>query len=251
MKKLLLFVMVLAICMPAMCGVSRVQLGWQESPYGPFQTGSGGEFSFRVLSGWDPLYLYDSKATVLDPSNNVYFQTFCLETDEKVSGNTQYDATISWYAELGGKETDSGDPLSKGVAYLYHEFQKGTLTGYIYDKTNLTGRKSTAGALQEAIWNLEGEGSYTVASWIQNDLLMEFGLSGETWNTVAFQDRIRSDNYVNGVRAYDVAVMNVWGVDGVGNVYQQDMVVCIPAPGALVLSALGTSLVGWIRRRHV
>ncbi len=76
------------------------------------------------------------------------FETFCVESTVVFTPGTTYNYTLS-------STTDSqGQALTEGAAYLYYEFATGNLTGYNY--TPGSGRATTAGQLQAAIWYLMG-----------------------------------------------------------------------------------------------
>jgi hypothetical protein len=147
-----------------------------------------------------------------------------------------YDVTFNDKAIMGGVGAQ-GDPISIGTAWLYHEFQSETLTGYDYRGT---GRSNDAGALQKAIWYLEQE---------SNGSLNEF--------TTLVENKFGSLTYAmetNNNGTYPVAVVNLWATGRVGdlNYRAQDQLVCvpIPAPGAVLLGSIGVTLVGWLRRRR-
>ena len=130
-----------------------------------YHTGSGGEFSIAnytginnnsyVDTGTDMTYTKNIGTTL---TGQINFETFCLETGE-------YAASPSYFvvgsAAARGGTVSSTDTISKGTAYLYSEFAKGTLTvtGGNYFAAGSPTRATEAGLLQQAIWWLEGEGS--------------------------------------------------------------------------------------------
>jgi len=127
-------------------------------------TGGGGEFTIYNYTGISNTDYFqggtDSVSTknigTLDPS----FQTFCLEEFEYASSPSYF--VVNSGAVLGGVG-GSPDPISKGTAYLYSQFAEGTLNvpligGYgDYFSAAAPARSDEAGALQNAIWSLEGE----------------------------------------------------------------------------------------------
>ena len=196
-----------------------------------YSSGSGGEFTLATHTGEGP-YLDSVLAFYADSTKNVgnhdpSFQTFCLETSEYFNPGTVYHATLSDRAIWGGVGPE-GDPISMGTAYLYYKFATGTLANYDYDPA---GGRSTAGALQNAIWMLEGE-----IAWNPSNMFISYLSTTLGWT----EDYMKSD--ANG--AYGVMALNLWGSPE----RHQDQLVLVPIPAAVWL--FGSGLVGMVAVRR-
>jgi hypothetical protein len=190
-------------------------------------SGNGGEFTLLPIGwSWDPLQYYALSTKNVLPNT---FQSFCVETAEFVSIPGTYTVVLNDRAIMG-QNPPNGDPLSLGTAWLYHEFQNETLK--IYNDTPGDLRANSAWDLQNAIWSLEQEGGFLTPGYTTL-LTNKFG-------SVA---NAMLDN--NGL--YPVMVLNLYDSQGK---LAQDMLVCVPAPGAILLGGIGVSLVGWLRRRR-
>ncbi|HTY88005.1 MAG TPA: hypothetical protein VMB80_11110 [Candidatus Acidoferrum sp.] len=202
-----------------------------------YSYGVGGEFRATGDAGLDAVVAWGaySAATSGGSGSSRYFQTFCIEHNEYFTPGTPYSASISPNA-MYGSQPPLGDPISIGTAWLYSQFAAGTLSGYNYTYGSGRASATSAGALQEAIWWLEGESGGVNNSFIA---LAEtaLGLNNTT---------IKND--ANG--AYGVYALNLGNPGAV-----QDQLVIVPEAttviaGALLLLPLGASTLRVLRRNR-
>lgn len=228
MKRLIITLAVVALLSTSAFAATTVQIGYSGSAYGMYQAGTGGEFTV-LPGGWSPLDLYSANTKNIGVAGT--FQTFCLEMLETINGYpATYNVVVNDKAIYGGVGP-AGDPLSIGTAWLYHEFQIEGLKAYAYTGSEAE-REASALSLQKAIWILEDEMAYESNAYI--DLVVA------KYGSLA---NAKLDN--NG--AIGVAVLNLY--DDAGGRHQ-DLLVCVPAPGAILLGGIGVCLVGWLRRKR-
>lgn len=199
---------------------------------GNFRDGNGGEFKVVVVSGF--VGVTGLPADLIGIQPGATFQSFCLETDEFVTlGGTMYNAVVNTEAQLGGSNTDSGDPIDPRTAFLYTEFRMGTLAGYDY--TDGSTREANAKSLQEAIWFIEGESGGVNNAFVTLATTAVAPLG--SWHTQ-------------------------WGANSIGNVRAmnmsfnggtiQDLLTIIPLPTAGSLACAGLLGMGLrVRRRSL
>jgi hypothetical protein len=202
--------------------------------FGPFQIGSGGEFTvipdqalFNLNSAYSPL----TKNFVQDGS----FQTFCVERNEVIAPGTTYDVTFSSVTMF------SGVPLTVGAAYLYQQFALGTLPYNFTDtpagsRTGYTAPHFSAYELQHAIWYFMGDYSYDQYNVYMN------GVVPLPANPFA------ADN-----GAHNVSVLNLWAPGqkhDPAHAYQDLLVYMpVPEPTVFALSGLGFAALLISRRK--
>lgn len=212
---------------PSMADLNVTGLGYgMTNSYGL----RGGEFKVSVDAPvWDP---------ILGVNLNLgSFKTFCVEYAETLSIPTggPYDIKLSDAAVYNNIPGNS-DPLSGKTAWLFCEYAHGSI---------VIGTNAQAAAFQNAIWYLEdafapmgGDQYYGFSTNVEVKGLIDGYLS-----MVA---GIGDDDPIGCTR-----VINMWSNNHVGEYAyrKQDLLVCVPAPAAVVLGMLGLGLVGWVKRR--
>jgi hypothetical protein len=169
-----------------------------------------------------------------ESANGSRFGSFCIEGNENYTGGGTYYVEVSGSANNGGVNTDANDPLSVGTAWLYSQFAKGTLSGYVYG--NSVAARADASALQNAIWMLENE-----IAWDGSNEFIELagkqGLGSLSADATAGQ--------------FGVSVLNLWttynATSGKYSGYAQDQLYyaanSVP-DGGMTLAMAGIALAG-------
>jgi hypothetical protein len=232
----------LALASPAMA--DQIQVGFLGSPFGPYQAGSGGEFTLNDVNGnpadsWLNLSGYVA-GTTSNFGSITSFQTFCIEETEFISGYSIYNAQLNANAMFGSVGSPIGDPVSAGTGWLYSQFAKGVLGSYAYSGTTAN-RKASADLLQKAIWWLEGEPgvAFNAGNVYMAAVVAQFGNS-------------QSAAQANGGATYGVYAVNLWtGIDPNQNraqdqLYYRDPGIATTAvpDGGTTLALLGMALCG-------
>jgi hypothetical protein len=211
----------------------------------PYNSGSGGEFTLNVkeapLTNFVSNYYSDftrNQKGYIESSYISTFESFCLEKTEGISFSGTYYAVLNNSAVNGGGGAQNGkDPISAGTAWLYYNFVKGTLSGsgYSYNYSITSERLKDANALQQTIWYLEDEISWSA-----------FTADHKFYNAAVAN--ITGDVKANANGAYGVKVLNLYTTynsktDTLSGL-SQDQLIVTPIPSALLL--LGPALIGLV-----
>lgn len=192
---------------------------------GGYSYGDGGEFTAYTTP--DDFLDYYTPQTIV----NGGFETFCVELSVEFNPGATYSFTIN--------DTDSqGRPLTAGAAFLYYDFAKGILPGYDYNAGS--GRDTTAGELQAAIWLLQG-GQV-------NSSFPTGGPGNPFYDYAASQLGTNEVTDANNGR-FDVHIMELWDSDG--QTHQNQLVISgVPDTGTTAgLLGLGVIAVVAARRK--
>jgi hypothetical protein len=152
--------------------------------------------------------------------NGAGFQTFSLRYNDQFVLPTWNAAGVSDRAVSGGAQSDGGDPISIGTAWLYSQFAAGALEGYSY--TPGLGRMQSASALQSAIWWLEEETGGNPSSPFVTLAVNALGLDAAS---------LKSD--ANG--AFNVRALNL---ESGGTTQNMLMTVAVPEPSTVIAGCL-------------
>jgi hypothetical protein len=149
---------VVAFCLLICATSARANQITTAPGFGPYQIGSGGEFTMITDAGVAAMLGgYSNGVTMNILGYPGSFQTFCAERNEYITAHTTYDVTLSSVTVFSAR------PLTIGAAYLYQQFATGQLMDYNFTDSPLGSRAGfnavhgTAFELQRAIAYFMGE----------------------------------------------------------------------------------------------
>jgi len=213
------------------------------TPSGFGYLGAGGEVWAHVLTGSVGIY---------GPGES--FATYCIELNEPLTYDVVFDAVVNPLGAVeGGYGGGNPDPVSDYTAWLYLEFVTGNLTPYEYDGTLNGGvdRNNSAKALQWVFWGLEDElNADFFDAGVNGATGVNQGLGGlqQEYFNLAYAAVSPIDEWKNNDH---VQAVNIFGTDNNGDlVHMQDILVIVPAPGAIGLVLFGIGLFGYLKRKR-
>jgi hypothetical protein len=233
--------------------VATTGTGGNYSGYGPYQTGVGGEFTLYSpdLAGYIANYTPMAQDQWNVAGDTPNFQTFCVEGDEYIDAYTTYDVTFNDVTVY------TGDPLSKGAAYLYSQFASGGNFGGNATYNYGANRSTTAAELQDAIWAFMG-GQEGQGMDLSNPFEAAAAIAIGGSDTTAGWDAATA---ASGGGYDGVYILNLWAVgevDTPGGAGQDQLIWEGPPPGqnapdggaTLTLLGMGLSGLAFYRRRR-
>jgi len=168
------------------------------------------------------------------------FKTFCVERNETIGLPGEYFVSIDEGAIKGGISGGNPDPIGNATAWLYGVYRGSGLDNETTTLSHVFDYNSNAdvGALQAAIWHLEGE----LAS-----------VSGYAAELVHLAQSADYDPDGDGFNDYNVQVMNLWdtqaqaiardGSLGAGNGWRQSQLIIVDGRSNLPVPEPATILV--------
>ena len=211
------------------------------------RTGDGGEF---IASNWTSDLTYNGKAIAYGFATDVAVQasalaqhglaspafgTFCLETQEHVSGNTTYGAQLN-HAAIKGGVGPQGDALDYQTKWLYWNYRNNTLAAADFVNGTNAQMQARTRALQLAIWSFEEPG-YATPNALANTMIADAN--------AAYAQHLLGNGQIGVGRVVAInlgTAANEWK-------FQDQMAIVVPLPTAGGMSLAGLLGVLAIRRR--